>query len=489
MGNGCDPAALGTLGGDEVAQQLLGEDTAGGQVVVIGFQSIQSLLQRGGQTLELLLLLVGQVEEVKVVGAPAVLMGIDLVLDAVKTGHQDGGVAEVGVAGGIGVAQLKPAQLGLLSVGRDTDDGGAVGSGVAHGDGGLEAGDQTLERVGAGVGQSAQGVDVLQQTAHEPVGLLGQVGVAVVIGEDGLSVLQQQHVDMHAGAGLAVDRLGHEGGALAVLQGHVADDILDHHGVVGQLGHLVQLGLDLVLAGGADLGVVVVDLNAHVLHHQAHLASGLVAGVEGLGDVVVLLLGDDDALALVVAVPVGLLGVHGGADVVGGDFPAGVVEQIELELGQDQHGIGHAGLLHIVLSSPNDIPGILGQGPVLGIVDDHGVAGHGQGGHGAEGVDDGGVGVGDEDHVALLHHGVAVVTGIEADAVLHSLLGKVPGRDGDMAVGTVDVHHLEVHHLDAVVGDHGQNVLYSLTHSLCSSCLSYSLQVLDYYNRKGRYGQ
>ena len=72
MGNVGDPAALGALGGDEVRQQLLGEDASGGQIVVIGLQRIQRLLQGGGQALELLLLLVGEVEEVEVVGTPAI---------------------------------------------------------------------------------------------------------------------------------------------------------------------------------------------------------------------------------------------------------------------------------------------------------------------------------------------------------------------------------------------------------------------------------
>ena len=39
----------------------------------------------------------------------------------------------------------------------------------------------------------------------------------------------------------------------------------------------------------------------------------------------------------------------------------------------------------------------------------HGVARHGQGGDVAEGINDGGVRIGDEDHVALFHHGIAIV--------------------------------------------------------------------------------
>ena len=83
MRNGCHLAALFPLGLDEVLQQNLGEDTTGSQISVIGFQSVQSGFQRSRQALQLLLLFLGQVVQVHVVGTPAVLVGIDPVLDAV----------------------------------------------------------------------------------------------------------------------------------------------------------------------------------------------------------------------------------------------------------------------------------------------------------------------------------------------------------------------------------------------------------------------
>ena len=46
-------------------------------------------------------LLVGEGVEVDVVGAPAVFVRVDLVFNAVKTGHQQRRVAEVRVAGGV----------------------------------------------------------------------------------------------------------------------------------------------------------------------------------------------------------------------------------------------------------------------------------------------------------------------------------------------------------------------------------------------------
>ena len=50
---------------------------------------------------------------------------------------------------------------------------------------------------------------------------------------------------------------------------------------------------------------------------------------------------------------------------------------MEFELGQDEHGICNAGILHILLGSQNDVSGILIQRAVFGIVNDHRVAGDG----------------------------------------------------------------------------------------------------------------
>ena len=117
-------------------------------------------------------------------------MGIDLVLDTVQTGHQQGCIAEIGIAGGIGIADLKAAHLGRLGICGDTDDGAAVGCGITDGHGSLKAGHQTLEGVGAGVGDGAQRRNVLQQTADEIVSGLAQVRIALVIREHRLAILQ-----------------------------------------------------------------------------------------------------------------------------------------------------------------------------------------------------------------------------------------------------------------------------------------------------------
>jgi len=118
--------ALCALGFDKALDKLLGEDAVGGEVVVIGFEGVEGFTERGGEALELFLFLLGEVEEVEVVGAPAVFVGVDFVLYAVEASHKDCRVAEIGVAGGVGVAKLEAALIGAFRVGGNTDNRRAV---------------------------------------------------------------------------------------------------------------------------------------------------------------------------------------------------------------------------------------------------------------------------------------------------------------------------------------------------------------------------
>ena len=70
--DGCQLGALGPLGFDKAADQFLREYAAGGQIVMVGLQSVQGILQAGGKALELGLFLLRQVIQVHVIGTPAV---------------------------------------------------------------------------------------------------------------------------------------------------------------------------------------------------------------------------------------------------------------------------------------------------------------------------------------------------------------------------------------------------------------------------------
>ncbi len=74
-------------------------------------------------------------------------MRIDLVLDTVKTSHKDSRVAEIRIAGSVGIAKLKSALFGALGICGDTNYRGAVGGCITYGYGSLKSRNKTLEGV------------------------------------------------------------------------------------------------------------------------------------------------------------------------------------------------------------------------------------------------------------------------------------------------------------------------------------------------------
>ena len=138
------------------------------------------------------------------------------------------------------------------------------------------------------------------------------------------------------------------------------------------------------------------------------------------------------------------------ADGVGLYPPGDADEEVELKFRQDQHRIGDAGILHILLRGQYDVSGILIQRPVFRIVDDHGVSGDGQRGNRAERIDNGGIQIRNKDHVALFHNGIAVVGRVEANTVFHGFFRELGGGNRNVAELPVDIDDLEIDHLDSL---------------------------------------
>ncbi len=227
-------------------------------------------------------------------------------------------------------------------------------------------------------------------------GLVEGVGVA----------LEQRQVGVHARPGVLGERLGHERGEDALLEGHLLDDGPEGHDVVGGRERVGVAQVDLVLPGSA-LVVAELHRDAHRLEHG------------------------DGGPAEVVAVAVGhvveVAGLVDGLGALAGG-PA-LLEEEELDLGV---GVEREALVRG-----------LGQGPlqhVPGVGDARGAVGQGQvaehpGGARAlaaprQHLEGGGVGLGQ--HVGLVDPGEALDDrAVEADALGEGALELGRGdRDG-----------------------------------------------------------
>ena len=353
---------------------------------------------------------------------------IEVALDAVEAGSDDGGGGQVGVAGTVGQAQLQPAVgdahhgravvVAVADVGRGP---GGAGEGAAH--------HQALVAVDRGGADGRQGRRVGQDAAQELVGQLREAEAVLVglVGEEVGLALADGHVDVHAVARPVGEGLGHEGA--------------DHAQVVGDLrgGHLEQ---QVVVGGGQAVGEGVVDLELAVgvlvvdlIDVHIHLTQAVGEGFEEL------------AVARQTLVVVTGLG-QGVGGVGGDDIAVGILlEQGEFRLKPGEEGVAHGvEALDLLLQHHAGVqrPGLAFHMAVAG---DAGVAG--LPGHQGQGV-----------QVADGH--VVRAIGFDAEAP-HREAGKTgPGGEDAVEMGgrhglglgrTVDVDKLGQHILDLVVGE------------------------------------
>ena len=135
---------------------------------------------------------------------------------------------------------------------------------------------------------------------------------------------------MHAAAVVGKQRLGHEGGGLAVLVGHVADNVLEQPHVVRRLHQRVIPLIDLRLPAGGDLVMVALDVEAALHHGLGHLAAQVLVVVRRRHREVPFLVAR--AVAEVVPFPAGIPTPFLGVDVV----EAGVLVLVEADAVEDE---------------------------------------------------------------------------------------------------------------------------------------------------------
>ena len=148
------------------------------------------------------------------------------------------------------------------------------------------------------------------------------------------------------------------------------------------------------------------------------------------------------------AVPFGLPGVDTKAALSGADFKAGIVKQIELKFGSNDHTVGNLRFLHIFYGTKAHIFGILVKGCVFSPAYGTYIAAHGKRGDLGKGIHIGSVRVGEKYHIAFFNGGIAVVGAIEPDSVCKGVCTEPFHRYGNVAPASVNIRHFKVDHAD-----------------------------------------
>ncbi len=262
---------------------------------------------------------------------------------------------------------------------------------------------------------------------------------------------------VHARAVVAVQRLGHEGRGTAIGVGDVVHAVLQGLDFVG-LGHQgVELHADFVLTGGRHFVVVDFDHLAHLFQGVAHGGTDFVVMVDRRqGEVATL---DAWAVALVAAFD-GLVGHPGTLLGVDLEHRAGnvglelhFVEDEELRLGTDEHGVADAGGLEVFL-------GATGDGAWVAVVALHGgrldhVADQDQGRLFGERVQHGGAVIRQEDHVG----GFDAFPALDGGTVEHLasfeevVFQRIASWHGDVLLLAFGVRETQINPLDVMIFD------------------------------------
>ena len=281
---------------------------------------------------------------------------MDLVLDAVDTGHQHCRERQVGVGGRVRETDLDALALGVRLVGNP-DGRGAVARRVGQHHRCLEARHQALVTVRRRVGEGVDGARVLDDAADVVQRLVRQTRIAVAR-EHVFAVLADRLVHVHAGAVVADQGLGHEGGGLAKGMRDVENAVLEDLYLVGLAHQRVELDADLTLSGGADFVMVDLHRQTHLLHGRAHGRADVMQGVDrGHREVAALhprTVADVALVKLVAGDPGCLFGVDGVARAVHLGVPLDVVEHEELGLGTEVGGVADARRVQVVLCALRD---------------------------------------------------------------------------------------------------------------------------------------
>ena len=137
----------------------------------------------------------------------------------------------------------------------------------------LETRHEPLVGVGRRRGEGEDSARVLDDAADVPPPDVREAGVGALLMEERFSPVPQRRVHVHAGPVVVEERLRHKGRREPGLGGDALDDVLVEHQLVGHPQQRVEPHVDLGLAGGPNLVVLHLDLDAHPLHGEDHLGA------------------------------------------------------------------------------------------------------------------------------------------------------------------------------------------------------------------------
>src|SRR3989475_2031656 len=201
--------------------QVLGENSALEQKLVVAFERVQDFLQTSGRGLYLGLLVGLELIQVLVNR-----LGRDqLLLDAVQPRQQHRAHGEIRVRRRVGTAELDALGFLAFRVDRNADTGAAVALRIDQVDGRLIPRHEAAVRIRGGSAEGQQRGRVRQNASDVVNRGFAQVRIPVLLVEEVLAVVPKALVDVHAGAVVLEDGLGHEGDSLAVAAGDVLGDV------------------------------------------------------------------------------------------------------------------------------------------------------------------------------------------------------------------------------------------------------------------------
>src|SRR5262249_33197421 len=163
----------------------------------------------------------------------AILLWYDPTAHPVQARHQESGEGQIWVAGWIRRAELDPLGLWIIRVHGDTHGSRAVALREDQVYGRLIAWNQAAITVGPRSTQCKHCGRMGQQAADEAARHLGEASIALGLGKEWLLALPEAHVDVHAGAIIAENRLGHKCDRFAGCARGVLYDVLVEHDLVG----------------------------------------------------------------------------------------------------------------------------------------------------------------------------------------------------------------------------------------------------------------